>query len=57
MTAPLADAALDQLFRNARSHNGWETGPIPESTLREIYKLARMGPTAANARGCLRQCQ
>jgi len=49
MTAPLADAALDQLFRNARSHNGWVTDPIPESTLRQIYELARMGPTAANS--------
>jgi 3-hydroxypropanoate dehydrogenase len=49
MTAPLADSALDQLFRNARSHNGWETDPIPESTLRRIYELARMGPTAANS--------
>ncbi|HLZ82963.1 MAG TPA: malonic semialdehyde reductase [Caulobacteraceae bacterium] len=49
MTAPLADSALDQLFRNARSHNGWVTDPIPESTLRQIYELARMGPTAANS--------
>jgi 3-hydroxypropanoate dehydrogenase len=49
MTTPLADSALDQLFRNARSHNGWQTDPIPESTLRRIYELARMGPTAANS--------
>ena len=49
MTAPLADSALDQLFRNARSHNGWETDPIPENILRQIYELARMGPTAANS--------
>ncbi len=48
MTASLADSALDQLFRTARSHNGWETDPVPESKLREIYNLARMGPTAAN---------
>jgi 3-hydroxypropanoate dehydrogenase len=49
MNAPLAALALDQLFRTARSHNGWETDPIPASTLREIYELARMGPTAANS--------
>ena len=49
MTAPLADSALDQLFRNARSHNGWQTDSIAESTLRQIYELARMGPTAANS--------
>lgn len=49
MTAPLAEPALDQLFRAARSHNGWRTDPIPESALREIYELARLGPTAANS--------
>jgi 3-hydroxypropanoate dehydrogenase len=49
MNAPLADAALDQLFRTARSQNGWQTEPIAESTLREIYELARLGPTAANS--------
>jgi 3-hydroxypropanoate dehydrogenase len=49
MTAPLAQSALDQLFRTARSHNGWQTDPIPETTLREIYELARLGPTAANS--------
>ena len=49
MTAPLADSALDQLFHNARSHNGWETDPLPEGALHRIYELARMGPTAANS--------
>jgi 3-hydroxypropanoate dehydrogenase len=48
MTAPLPDAALDQLFRTARSHNGWNTDPLPEGTLKELYELARFGPTAAN---------
>jgi 3-hydroxypropanoate dehydrogenase len=49
MTAPLADSALDQLFHSARSHNGWETDPLPEGALQRIYELARMGPTAANS--------
>ena len=48
MTAPLDAAALDQLFRTARSHNGWKAEVLPESTLRELYDLARFGPTAAN---------
>jgi 3-hydroxypropanoate dehydrogenase len=48
MTDRLPDAALDQLFRTARSHNGWSTDPLSESTLRELYDLARFGPTAAN---------
>ena len=48
MTDRLPEPALDQLFRTARSHNGWRTDPLPESTLRELYELARFGPTAAN---------
>ncbi len=48
MTERLADPALDQLFREARSHNGWKTDPLSEATLREVYELARFGPTAAN---------
>ncbi len=48
MTERLADPALDQLFRDARSHNGWKTDPLSETTLREVYELARFGPTAAN---------
>lgn len=49
MTARLADPALDQLFRTARTHNGWSSEPLAEDTLREIYDLARFGPTAANS--------
>ncbi len=48
MTARLDAAALDQLFLSARSHNGWQAESLPESLLRELYDLARMGPTAAN---------
>jgi nitroreductase len=49
MTVPLPDAALDQLFRNARTYNGWNPEPIPGDSLRRIYDLARFGPTAANS--------
>jgi len=48
MSAPLPDASLDQLFREARSYNGWKTEPLPETLLRAVYDLARMGPTSAN---------
>ena len=47
MTA-LDASALDQLFRTARSHNGWKPDPLPENALRDLYELARFGPTAAN---------
>jgi len=45
----LPDAALDRLFREARTHRWWEERPIPEATLREIAELAKMGPTSANS--------
>lgn len=49
MSAPLPDASLDQIFREARTRNGWQTDPLPETLIRAVYDLARMGPTSANA--------
>jgi 3-hydroxypropanoate dehydrogenase len=49
MTDRLADAPLDQLFRTARTRNGWSPKTIPEALLREIYDIAKWGPTSANA--------
>ncbi|MGA2396710.1 MAG: malonic semialdehyde reductase [Steroidobacteraceae bacterium] len=48
MKTPLDDAALDTLFRNARSYNRWTQDPVPESKLRALYDLLKMGPTSAN---------
>jgi len=48
MTMPIDAHALDVLFRDARTHNGWQDKPVPESLLRELFDLARMGPTSAN---------
>jgi 3-hydroxypropanoate dehydrogenase len=45
----LGDPALDQIFRSARTRNAWRSDPVPESLLREIYDLAKFGPTAANS--------
>jgi 3-hydroxypropanoate dehydrogenase len=41
-------AALDQLFRTARTHNAF-TGPLTDDDLRAIYDLAKWGPTTANS--------
>jgi nitroreductase len=49
MTARLGDSALDQLFRSARTRNGWTDQSVPEALIRELYELLRMGPTSANA--------
>lgn len=47
--APLDDAALAQLFREARTQYDWAPGPLPEGTLQQLYDLLKMGPTSANA--------
>lgn len=44
----LNDDALDQLFRNARSHNGWQQKDVPDSLLHELHDLLKWGPTSAN---------
>lgn len=41
-------AALDTLFRTARTRNGWSDEPLPQTIIREIYDLTKMGPTSAN---------
>jgi 3-hydroxypropanoate dehydrogenase len=48
VSQPLSDTSLDQIFRTARTRNGWEPAPIPEADLHAIYDLAKMGPTSAN---------
>src|SRR6266487_3797210 len=39
---------LDLIFRNARTHNGWLDKPVEDALLRQVYDLAKMGPTSAN---------
>ena len=45
----LDDGALDLLFREARSHNVWLNQEISDDTLRQLYNVAKWGPTSANA--------
>jgi 3-hydroxypropanoate dehydrogenase len=45
----ISDVALDQIFREARTHNVWLPKPVPAKLLREVYELARWGPTSANS--------
>ena len=46
--SPLDDAALDQLFLNARTYSAWLDRPVDDDTLRRIYDIAKWGPTSAN---------
>jgi 3-hydroxypropanoate dehydrogenase len=45
----LNDDALDQLFREARTHMAWLDRPVPDDTLRQLYDLMKWGPTSANS--------
>lgn len=44
----LADPALDQLFRQARTYNAF-SGTIDDALLHRLYELTKWGPTQANS--------
>jgi 3-hydroxypropanoate dehydrogenase len=44
MTSALDDQSLDQIFRSARTPNGWADRPVEDDLVREIYDLMKMGP-------------
>ena len=44
----LSEAALDQIFREARSYNGWLDKDVSEDQIKAIHELLKMGPTSAN---------
>ncbi|NGX31738.1 MAG: putative malonic semialdehyde reductase RutE [Chlamydiae bacterium] len=39
---------LDLLFTEARTHTHWQDKDVPEALLKQLYDLAKMGPTSAN---------
>lgn len=47
MSDAMSAAALDQLFRTARTHNELG-GEVSDATLHELYELLKWGPTSAN---------
>lgn len=42
------DDSLDLIFRQARTHSAWLDKPVDDALLRQVYDLAKMGPTSAN---------
>lgn len=42
------DEALDLIFRNARTRNGWEERDVTSTLIQAVYDLTKMGPTSAN---------
>jgi 3-hydroxypropanoate dehydrogenase len=45
----LSDQALAQLFRDARTHIGWQNRSIDDTLLRQLTELVLLGPTSANS--------
>lgn len=44
----LDEAALDALFRNARTHSTFSDTPVSDEDLKALYELTKLGPTSAN---------
>ncbi len=48
MAANLEDSALDLIFREARTRNGWSDQPVSRNEIRAVYDLLKWGPTSVN---------
>ena len=48
MSRVMNDEALDQIFREARTYNGWQDKPVTDEMLMQVYELMKWGPTSAN---------
>lgn len=48
MNSPLSSSAHEQLFINARTHNGFLAKDVSDSLLQQLYDLLKWGPTSAN---------
>jgi 3-hydroxypropanoate dehydrogenase len=44
----IADAALDTIFRDARTLRQWQDKPVSHALLMAVYDLMRWGPTESN---------
>jgi 3-hydroxypropanoate dehydrogenase len=49
MSAHLDDDALDLIFRQARTRNGWSDAPVTDEDIHAIYDLWKLGPTTMNS--------
>ncbi len=45
----ISEDALNVLFNEARTFSAWLPKPVSDDTLRQIYELAKLGPTSANS--------
>lgn len=50
--ATLSLEHMDLIFRNARTHNGWQLKPVGDAQLRELYDLIKLPVQARLRRAC-----
>jgi 3-hydroxypropanoate dehydrogenase len=48
MNTAISNESMQQLFTDARTHHAWQDKPVADGLLREVYDLAKWGPTSAN---------
>ena len=48
MSNPLPEAALNQLFFDARTHNTWRDQEVSDEQLHRLLDILKMAPTSAN---------
>ena len=49
MNTPISMSSIQRLFTEARTHHAWQAKEVADGLLREIYDLAKWGPTSANS--------
>ncbi|MBS0207617.1 MAG: malonic semialdehyde reductase [Planctomycetes bacterium] len=48
MAKLMSDDGLNLIFRDARTHFHWLDKPVDDELLKQVYELAKFGPTSAN---------
>lgn len=48
MSDTMDSAMIQQLFTEARTHNGWQDKAISPAQIEQLYRLTSLGPTSAN---------
>jgi len=48
MKQQLDASVLDQLFRSARTFPSWQTQPVTDQQIKDLYDLLKWGPTSMN---------
>lgn len=48
MPSPIDNKAISQLFADARTHVAWQSRPVEDALMQQLYDTMRWAPTSAN---------